>query len=189
MAETILADGAGKETETEMFIRSLMELSTGDLAALKRNAGNTIGESRGAAGVFYRILPRSVAGRYREEIYFLIATLFGLNKYAFAGDFGATMRAVKQKTGTENTDRRMAIILDCVFGAVDGGRPGGGELPYRLRQSVKLAAGHEVGVDWVNLLDDLCRWDHPQKFIQKKWARSFFSAVDIEMEKRKSEEG
>ncbi len=158
------------------FLDRLTKLSPGDLAILKRNAGATIGESRGALGLFYKILPSGEKVKRDEEIFFLVCTLKGLNKYSLSGNFGTTMRRLKQaqKTTSESIDRRMKLLLDCQFDALSNGRNGGGALAHRLRQYVKLAASKEIGVDWKQLLRDLRRWSHPQRFIQKQWARSFF---------------
>ncbi len=169
------------------FVESLAGLSRGELAALKRCVGNTISESLTVAGVFYHVLPPIKLNSYEEEIYFLVATLFGLNKYPGKGDFGNTMRLVKSASnGSKNIDRRFSILLDSEFDLVDGARPGGGELSYRLRQCVALAASKSVGVDWSILLEDLCWWNHLKKKARKKWARSYFGEIK---EDNKSQEG
>lgn len=163
---------AGPSKE-EAFVAKLSMLNPGDLAILKRNAGNTLAESHGAIPVFYRILPYELAGKHYEEIFFLIATLYGLNKYRMTGDFGLTMRRVKEKA-SESVDHRFMVLLDSDFDTIDGNRPGGGELAYRLRQCVKLANSKEVGVDWVRLLKELQYWRHENKYVQKRWASSYF---------------
>lgn len=159
----------------ERFVDQLRKLDRGDLAALRRNAGNTIGQSRNAMSLFYRILPREKADSWDEEIYFLIATLFPLNRGELEGNFGVTMRAVKAaRKGSEAVDRRMGILLDSEFDRVDNSRYGGGEMAYRLRQCVKLADSNGIGVDWEKLLEDLVWWSHPSRRVRKEWARSYF---------------
>lgn len=166
----------------KLFVQRLKSLDRGELAMLRRNAGNSIAESREAIGLFYRLLPPEVVGSRNEEVYFLVATLYGLNGLPFNGDFGATMRQVKLvreglgsagEDGSSGLDRRMSILLDSDFELIDG-RPGGGELAYRLRQCVRLAASTGVGVDWEKLLDDLTYWQHPEKRAHKRWARSYY---------------
>lgn len=109
-----------------------------------------------------------------EEIYFLVATLYPSNNLDHTGDFGATMRDVFYRSGAESVHRRMAILLDSTFDYLGDGQWGGGELSFRLRQAVRMAAGHNVGINWIRLLEDLCRWMHPAKRVQKRWARSYF---------------
>jgi CRISPR type I-E-associated protein CasB/Cse2 len=79
--------------------------------------------------------------------------------------------------------RRFHILLDSKFDRIcdplnesAARQDGGGELAFRLRQMVKVLASKEIGVDWAQLLVDLPQWSHPEKRIQKAWARSFFSA-------------
>jgi CRISPR system Cascade subunit CasB len=159
------------------FVDRLATLPRGELAILKRNANNTLSESRNAIGIFYRLLPPSKQNGPDEEIYFLVATLYGCNKYSGTGDFGLVMRRVKGSTGDavgSGVDRRMSILLDSEFGLIDGYRHGGGEMAYRMRQCVLLAGNKEVGIDWEQLLHDLCRWQQPGKRVRKQWARSYF---------------
>jgi len=168
-------DEVRQMTFAERFVARLGELQRAEKAILKRNAGNTIAESRAAPAIFFRLY--GSGPEREEEVFFLVATLSGLNKHSLKGDFGKTMLAVKKaKDDSESIDRRFSILLDSQFGLVDGFRPGGGELAYRLRQCVKLAASEMIGVDWVQLLNDLKWWNHTEKRVQKRWARSYFGS-------------
>lgn len=177
--------GSRSLSAAETFVQRLQSLDRGGLAMLRRNAGNTIAESREVIGLFYRLLPFEIAGSRSEEIYFMVATLYALNGFPSSGDFGATLRRVKLERGTgtqagdtaeSGLDTRMSILLDSDFEQIDG-RPGGGELPFRLRQCVRLAASAGVGVDWPALIDDLSFWQHPERRARKRWARSFYGAA------------
>jgi CRISPR type I-E-associated protein CasB/Cse2 len=160
------------------FATALKELERGERAMLRRNAGETIASSRDVMGLFYRILPPGMSKR-DEEVCFLVATMFALNhRYCHEGDFGTTMAAVRAKTSSASLDRRVAVLLDSEFDMIGGSQPGGGEMAYRLRHLVKLAAGQEVGVDWEELLEDLSWWGSESRRARKKWARSYFAAVD-----------
>jgi CRISPR type I-E-associated protein CasB/Cse2 len=170
-------------TKEARFVYALQSLDAGSLAILKRCSGRTIGEASGRAKlIFYRILREeapAVNGSRDEEIYFLVATLLGLNKHNLSGDFGRTMRMITKKTTSASIDNRMAILLDSEFDLIGGRRPGGGELAWRLRQCVRLATSHEVGVNWTQLLKDLKYWNHPEKRARKRWARSYFGTAPI----------
>ena len=163
----------------KQFIKKLENATIGDLAILKRSSGRNLEESRNALGVFYKLLPYQVHYPQDEEIYFLIATLYSLNKYKFTGNFGLTMRIVKQKFDSESLNKRITSLLGSNFNLVGGSYQNGGELAYKIRQCTKLATSKEVGVDWVHLLMDLKFWTHPKKFVQKKWARSYFSTKKV----------
>ena len=165
------------------FVEKLRDLDNGDIAILKRNPGNTIASSRGVSRIIYRLLPGNVLGRWEEEAYYLIATLYGLNKDDIItpppADFGKTMLKVREYVSTENIDRRFAILLDSDFNASTGSQAGEGELPYRLRQCVKLANSKKVKIDWEELTLDILSWNKLGKPTQKKWARSYFGDKNI----------
>lgn len=164
---------ATRKSIAERFITTLKELDRGDLAVLRRNAGMSMSESRGALGLFYSLLPANLGPS--EEIYFLVATLFPWNqREGGEGDFGRSMAIVRSRGASESLDRRMTILLDADFDWVDHTRFRPGELGFRLRQSVKLMASKEVAVDWQTLLRHLLQWSNPEKWVQKEWARSYF---------------
>ncbi len=55
------------------------------------------------------------------------------------------------------------------------------ELPFVLRQAITLIDGQSL--DWKTLIVHLMNWDHPDRWVQKEWARGFWgyqAAVDDE---------
>jgi CRISPR system Cascade subunit CasB len=161
------------------FVARVQALDRGRQAALKRNAGNTIAQSRGI-GWFYSLLRGDQFGR-DEEVFFLVATLLAQDRRTlegrrpFSGGFGQTMRQLAERSNADGVERRFRILLDAEFDLEEGYKPAGGELAFRLRQLVKLAGAKEIGVDWPQLLYDLRRWGAPGKRVQKQWAQSYYS--------------
>jgi CRISPR system Cascade subunit CasB len=161
-------------------LEKLRQTKRGLMAQLRRNAGETL-PGHGTAW-FYDYLRSSRRQRF-AEIHFLVATLFDLNrKRSLSGDFGHAVARARTPTNDESLKRRFRILLDAVFDTIfdplNEGAPwqeGGGELAFRLRQMVKLLASKEIGVDWAQLLLDLSQWSHPDRRVQKMWARSFFT--------------
>lgn len=159
------------------FIEKLESLTSGDRAVLKRNAGNSLAETHGGAiGVFYRVLPFGIRPN-EEELWFIVATLRFLNRYKIQAsedesfkDFGWTMSEIKKANKSDSFDMRVHGLLDCRWNEGDGA------LAHRLRQMIKLADGKSVPVDWESLLKDLLNWEHSERWVQKKWARSYFGA-------------
>lgn len=148
----------------------------GRLAALRRNAGEPLAGARGVSWVY------SLLNRFEylgDEPLFLTATLLAFDRRylegrgGFTGSFGRTMAALKAQPGAseESLERRFAILLDADFDP----RAGTGELPFRLRQTVKLVLSKEGRIDWPRLLHDLRQWNHPDKYVQKRWARDFYT--------------
>lgn len=178
--------------DAQRFVKELEKLrddNRGAFSSLRRNAGSTLGEARGAAWIHARLHGMR---RIHEEKYFLIATLFDLNRHrAIGGDMGTTLRLLQGKSSAEAVERRFLVLLDAEFGRVydaqDGGKSGGGEMAFRLRQMVKLAGAREIGINWAVLLADLCCWDLPDKRVQKKWARNFYDAATSTSDATKEE--
>ncbi|MGD9156605.1 MAG: type I-E CRISPR-associated protein Cse2/CasB [Bacillota bacterium] len=165
-----------REETVKKYIEALESLPIKDKAVLKRNAGNLLAESCGGAmTIFYRVLPYGVHPS-QEEIWFAIATLRFLNRYLAASseadqrDFGWTLQNLKKAYPSDSFDGRVRGLLDCQRIEEDGA------LTYRLRQLIKLADGKGISVDWEMLLCDLLSWNHPERWVQKKWARTCFNA-------------
>jgi CRISPR system Cascade subunit CasB len=159
-------------TLAERFVERLEELAPvgredrASLAQLKRCAGRPIAECGGVMPLFYRLLPGS-PGERAEEDFFLVATLFPLTTRRWTGDLGRSLRLLRNSLSEaqrDGVDRRLAVLLDAPRE----------ELPFRLRQTVRLLAQNELPLDWRALLRDLRIWDHPERYAQKRWARSYF---------------
>ena len=168
-------------TEFINELRKIRKSDRGRMSALKRNAGEMLPGRE--TSWFYSLLPKAPELRRHREVYYLIATLFDFNRLeGRKGNFGQAMLQLCNNMKREPKDfRRFHILLDSEFDHVhdpdeaDSPRAdGGGELAFRLRQMVKLMASKDVGIDWAELLVDLCWWSHPNRRIQKKWAKSFF---------------
>src|SRR5690349_12695927 len=85
--------------EVGRFVERLGELDPGRRARLKRNAGDTLAESRGVLPLFYQILPPDVRP-LDVEAYFLAATLFGLApEPGGTGSLAETLAAVARSPG------------------------------------------------------------------------------------------
>lgn len=146
------------------FVERLEALEPGDRARLKRNAGQPLAEARNALGLFYRILPPGVL-QAQENAYFLIATLYPLADGGGRGDFGQALRRARSAQNRRGLDRRIEILLDADET----------QMSFRLRQSVCFLQSCRVRIDWTSLLEDALRWNHPERFVQRKWARSYFA--------------
>ena len=146
------------------FITRLEGLDAGDRARLKRNAGRSLAEARGATGLFYRLMGQAIPD-YQEDIYFLVATLFPLAEGGGEGNLGDALHKAQSQNTLKGLDRRIEVLLD-------SDRV---QLPFRLRQAIHFIQSNRVKVNWSRLLQDLLNWDHPDRFVQKSWARAYFS--------------
>ena len=80
------------------------------------------------------------------------------------------MRQVREsRSGIESRanslDRRFEALLD-------SDRE---QLPFRLRQAVRLANASKIGINWQQLLLDVINWEQAERRTQLQWARSYFA--------------
>lgn len=150
-------------SQPAQFIERLEKLDAGDRARLKRNAGKSLAEAKEALGLFYRLLPHGVPA-HQEEVYFLVATLFPLAEGGGKNDLGTSLYLAQSAKNSKGLDRRVENLLDADLV----------QLHFRLRQTVHFLQSCRVRVNWQQLLEDLLQWDHPDRFIQQRWARSYF---------------
>lgn len=159
-----------RQRQIAAFVANLGRLDAAGRARLKRNAGRTLNEAHDVQRVFFQALPYEVAGRFfEEEIYFLVATLYPMAEPCGGGvslgtTLRTTLRRVRQGRDSASLDRRFQSLLDSDRD----------QLPFRLRQAVRLAAASEQPIDWAQLLADLLVWEHPERYVQLRWARDYF---------------
>jgi CRISPR type I-E-associated protein CasB/Cse2 len=174
-------------TPEEQFIARIERLDTGRLAMLRRGCGErdpVEGRCPWMIGLIHGIASEPAA--------FLVASLLAQYKttdiraghHRLDGNFGLTWRRAVTGNGSESIKRRFNVLLDSSYDP----RSGDGDLPYRLRQMVRYAAGKGVGVDWPALVRDIRDWNSPSKWAQKKWARSFFADERSEKSEASSKE-
>lgn len=164
-----------EKTREEEFVERIEKLDTGQLAMLRRGCGErdpVEGRCPWLLGLIH--------GAATEPAAFLVASLLAQYKTAdikagrhrSRGNFGDTWKRAVAATNSESIRRRFHILLDADYDPLTGD----GDLPHRLRQMVRYAASRDVGVDWPALLKHVRDWNSPDKWVQKEWARSFFSS-------------
>jgi CRISPR type I-E-associated protein CasB/Cse2 len=147
------------------FVTKLAALDAGNKAKLKRDAGKPIAEAQ-SIGLFYRLLPYGL-NSVQEEMYFLVATLYGLVDGGAQGNLGASLHRTCDPDPKKNKglNRRVEILLDS----------DATQLPFRLRQAVRFLKSKNERVNWQQFLQDLLRWNYPSRIAQKEWARAYFA--------------
>ena len=172
----------------ERFVDNLRKLDDGDRARLKRNAGNTLSESRDVLGLFYRHLLYNIFVREdEEEVYFWVATLYPFEKQdrqrkmeghdgtetaesptrSRPANFGHSLHLVRSQENSEGLDRRVERLLDADRQ----------QLPFYLRREVQFVNNESRRfdcIDWPQLLKDLLAWEYPDRYVQRRWARDYF---------------
>jgi CRISPR system Cascade subunit CasB len=143
------------------------------LATLRRGLGAPPGEDINMFPYVAKFIPDYERGKQEEKIYYLIASLFAYHQISCGeGNFGSHMRKSIENNNIEATERRFTVLLNAHIN----------ELPDYLRQSVSYLKSKEEPIHWYSLFDDLNYWTHPNKFVQKKWANSFWGYKKEEQE-------
>jgi CRISPR system Cascade subunit CasB len=65
---------------------------------------------------------------------------------------------------SKNIEKRFTTLLDA----------DADELFWRLRQITAVLDAASIPIDWPALLADLWYWNHPDRFVQVRWARQFW---------------
>lgn len=141
------------------------------LAALRRVVRVRPGASAEAHRYVVPWIPGEITGR-ATDVYYLVAGLFATHPANWSTDldrlwrtnFGASFRRLRDNGGA-SVERRFVALLNS--------HPD--DLPTHLRHAVSLLRANDVRVDWAQLLADLRQWDHPERYVQRAWARSFWA--------------
>ena len=147
------------------YLESLRE-DRAALAHLRRGLGQPPGT---VVDMFPYVAPwvPAAAPRAVEEAHYLIAALFAAHPAAGGeGNMGDHFRQVVRgdEAGAAAVERRFTALL--------AAHPD--DLPFYLRQAVSFVRSKEVPVNWHQLYLDIRRWGHPERWVQRQWARSFW---------------
>ncbi len=168
-----------REKREREFIGSLLDYAGREDRAALANLRRGLGKRFGTAPEVFPFVTR-YAGIYEEEDFALVGSLFALHseknwlsedKEKSKRNFGASLRwFVGESSAEVSTERRFVALLNCDRE----------DLATHLRQAVSLLKSKEIPVDWLQLLQDVRHWNNETRFVQKKWARSFWRGADDE---------
>jgi CRISPR system Cascade subunit CasB len=153
---------------THPFVKHLESLKEdrGALAALRRGLGNPPGQ---APEMFPYVIPYLPAEteRWREEAYFMIASLYALHPSSIQkGNLGGHFASLRgSNISDQSLERRFTALLSAHRD----------DLSFYLRQAISYLRSKEQPVNWHQLLRDVMSWGHPDRYVQMRWARSFWA--------------
>lgn len=91
-------------------------------------------------------------------------------------NFGHSCRGLATENNSEGTDRRFRALLDLALT----------DLRSPLTALVRQMKSKGIAIDYPQLLADLRRWEHPNQYIQDRWARAFWGASSNALENAES---
>lgn len=146
------------------YLEGLRE-DRGALAALRRGLGQPPGT---AASMYRYVVPwlGEDAPPWREAAYYTVAALFASHPAPGGTDNMGAHFARTRRPGGDDTaiERRFTALLAAHADDLD----------TYLRQAVSYLRSKEVPVNWHQLLSDVLAWGHPERYVQKRWARAFW---------------
>jgi CRISPR system Cascade subunit CasB len=154
-------------TDTHPFVAYLEGLreDRGTLAALRRG----LGQPPGTVADMYRYVVPWIADDakpWQEASYYQIAALFAYHpEPGGTGNMGDHFARTRDPSGDDTAiERRFTSLLAAHPEDVD----------YYLRQAISFLRSKDVPVHWHQLLSDLRGWGHPERYVQRQWATSFW---------------
>jgi CRISPR system Cascade subunit CasB len=166
------------EDPVARFVASLEKLveteNRGALAALRRG----LGKPPGSAPEMHRLIVPYLSHSLHvaeENRFYLLGSLFAYWHQGAGGgegepphNLGESLAVFQQQdSGSDSVEKRFEALLNAHAD----------DLPTHLRHMVGLLRGKNIAVNWGQLLRDLRNWDHPDRFVQRQWARAFWSKL------------
>ena len=152
------------------FVGRLTRLANPDnpdraaLAHLRRGLGDPAGTLARVGWLFNGVPDDRADNALNSAV--LAAGLFAWTKgrceNASNVNFGKASGAGLSEDDKKQREKRFTALLDA----------DPTELPFLLRQAVTLIEG--TSLDWAALITHLMSWDHPDRWVQKDWARGFW---------------
>ncbi|MEP7149524.1 MAG: type I-E CRISPR-associated protein Cse2/CasB [Acidobacteriota bacterium] len=150
------------------------------LAHLRRGLGKRPGEAMGMYPYIGRFISEKTNQSYDRAV-FLTSALFAdyWEAPSNAGNLGQSVRRLFDETKSDSIEKRFVALLDAEAE----------DLHYYLRQIVGLLKSKSIPVNWNELFKHIQGWDHPDGYVQKKWARSFWGSTDTNKSQNTNETG
>lgn len=150
-------------------IKKRVKDDTGAKATLKRALS---GDSRHIRHTYPFLLPYldGISER-QQDIWIFVACLYlytyhNQEKEPAPRNFAQSCLDLQNKVPSNGPERRFRTLLDTAL--VDIQSP--------ITALVRQFKSQDVKVYYPQLITDLCNWDHPDQFIQDRWARTFWRA-------------
>ena len=151
------------------FVKAAIQYDTGSKAVLKRALTGEAHHIRAVYPIILDFLERQGI-KYHQNEWIFVACLFAyyeqpINK-SDNRNFGHSARELSKDGSSRGPDRRFRAVLDTNLE----------DLRSPLSALVRLMKSKHISIHYPQLIADLEHWDHPDQYIQDRWARAFWGA-------------
>jgi CRISPR system Cascade subunit CasB len=154
-----------RERKFLQAIEGTINKDNGAKADLKRSLSGEIKHIRSTYPIIFRYLGGI---EYNQDEWILVAGLFAYYPQKLDRDspknFGSSSRGLALANKSEGADRRFRALLDTSIE----------DIRSPLIALIRQIKSKDIAIDYPQLLADLCRWEHPNEYIQDRWAKSFW---------------
>ena len=172
--------------EQQALIDRLRELSPGERAALRREAGKCLAEADGMTlSVFFRITPRNLSRR-QQECWFAamsIACLWNPEEAMCGDEFPVMLKKYALHQNRDGLERKMRALLDASWEE-------DGYLTAKLCRLARMlkADNRQMMPDMDRLLYDILHWNSDSRFVQLRWAQQYYQSEINDAQTKDEEE-
>lgn len=160
------------EERASEFLRRICLLSKGDQTALRRSLGQTLENSSGnAQAAFYKVY---FSGNEPAAFFAATAVCYlGLEKEGEngKGNMGQALKLLK-KDDSAGIDRKLAAILDVRIDVQPD------YFSAKIGRIIRMLKQKECIPNYTRLIADITNWDHDSHFVQRKWAKDYYSTME-----------
>ena len=166
---------------------SIEKLDSGGRSLLKRNAGVSMGNNLQAVEAFYRAINNKVPrNQYQEEQWYACLCMECLWKpedHPRIVNMEELLRKIYQnQDSSDSIKHRIIALLDIPWG-------NDGYLLGKLSNYSRMLRAKDGSVmpDFDRLADDLAGWNHPDRYVQRRWIKTICGLNSTEKDDEKEE--
>jgi CRISPR system Cascade subunit CasB len=114
---------------------------------------------------------------WQQDIWIFVAcldTYHDQEKEPIPRNFAHSCLDLHNSSESKGSERRFRALLDTDLADIQS------PITALVRQ-IKNKKDKKMGVYYPQLIADLCNWDHPDQFVQDRWARTFWRAAAPDM--------
>ena len=164
--ESNLVDKAATFLET---IAKRIERDNGAKAVMKRALA---GDDRHLRHTYPLVLPLLTNVRESQQnLWIFVASLSVYYPQPIGKEgqnFGFSCKRLSKETASGGVERRFRALLDLSLEDIE--KP--------ITSLIRQMKSKGIAISYPLLLADLCQWEHPDQYIQDRWAKTFWSSFD-----------